>query len=186
LAERSLPFETVDAISHDGLLRNGIDRFKWQRPFTKGKLASSKHQVTFLSLIFLVKIIILLELLKCFSKSTTIKKIINTLCIPFYVFKKFNAAKKEIQREKELDISFHVSVLLLIMNFVIPLSKWLRIQCNNKIIASNGQTLKKLNSICFFTITNIQLVNSYLIFSCSYLLTHCINSCLCPLIDNEN
>jgi len=38
-----------------------------------------------------------------------------------------------------------------------------------------GQTLEKLNSICFFTITNIQLVNSYLIFSYSYLLTHCIN-----------
>ena len=38
---RSLPFETVDAISQETAMRNGIDRFKWQRPFTKGKLASA-------------------------------------------------------------------------------------------------------------------------------------------------
>jgi len=31
--KRSLPFETVDAISQETVMRNGIDRFKWQRPF---------------------------------------------------------------------------------------------------------------------------------------------------------
>ena len=37
--KRSLPFETVDAITQETVMRNGIDRFKWQRPYTKGKLA---------------------------------------------------------------------------------------------------------------------------------------------------
>ena len=44
--------------------------------------------------------------------------------------------------------------------------------CGSNVITRSlpvtGQTLDNLNSICFFTITNCQLVNSYL-------LTHCIN-----------
>ena len=69
---------------------------------------------------------------------------------------------------KNLASVFHASVLLLIMNFVIHYQSGCGSNVITRSLPVTGQTLDKLNSICFFAITNCQLVNSYL-------LTHCTN-----------
>ena len=45
--KRSLPFETVDAISQETVMKNGIDRFKWQRPFCQNGIDRFKWQRPF-------------------------------------------------------------------------------------------------------------------------------------------
>jgi len=45
--KRSLPYETVDAISQETVMRNGIVRFKWQRPFCQNGIDRFKWQRPF-------------------------------------------------------------------------------------------------------------------------------------------